>query len=93
MTGASQLEAGCLRRYLERILALDRPVSEELEREIAAVLTICDAGTDMHKLLAWRDRWILMQDTICKCAFERIATLEERLRLVEESVNWPDGQE
>jgi hypothetical protein len=92
MTATAQLEAGCFRYYLERILALDSRLSDELKREIAAVLMICDAGADMQKLLAERDRRIRMQDIICKCAFERIATLEERLRSVEESVSWPDGQ-
>jgi hypothetical protein len=93
MTSASQLEAGCFRHYLERILVLDSPLSAELKREIAAVLTICDAGTEIQGLLAERDRRIRMQDIICKCAFERIVTLEERLRLVEESVSWRGGQE
>jgi hypothetical protein len=93
MTGTSRLEASCFRHYLERILALDGPLSVELKREIAAVLMICDAGTDMQKLLAERDRRIRMQDIICKCAFDRIATLEEQLRSVEESVSWPDGRE
>ena len=93
MTDTSQLEAGCFRHYLERILALDSPLSDELKREIAAVLMICDAGADMQKLLAERDRRIRMQEIICKCAFERIATLEKRLRSVEESVSWPDGRE
>jgi hypothetical protein len=93
MTGTSKLEAGCFRYYLERILALDKPLSDELKREIAAVLMICDTGTDIQKLLVERDRRIRMQDIACKCAFERIATLEGRLRSVGESVSWPDGQE
>jgi hypothetical protein len=58
MTGTSQIEAGCFRYYLERILMLDSPLSDELKHEIAAVLMICDAGTDMQKLLAERDRRI-----------------------------------
>ena len=87
------MEAGCFRYYLHRILALDGSIPDELKREIAAVLMICDAGTDMQKVLAERDRRIRMQDIICKCAFERIATLEERLRSVEESVSWRGGQE
>jgi hypothetical protein len=90
MTGTSQLEAGCFRYYLDRILALDGPVPEELRCEIAAALIICDAGADTQKLLEERDRHIQMLEIICDFAFERIATLEN-LCLAEESVNGLDG--
>jgi len=78
VTDTSQLEAGCFRHYLDRILALDGSVPDELKREIAAVLMICDAGADMQKLLAGRDRQIRMLKTICRFAFKRIAALEKR---------------
>ena len=52
MTGTSQLEAYYFRYYLERILAFEGPIPDELKHEIALVLMICDAGTDMEKLLA-----------------------------------------
>jgi hypothetical protein len=80
MTDTPQLEAGCFRHYLERILALDgRPVSDELKREIAAMLMICNAGADAQKLLEERDRRIQTLDIICEFALERMATLEDRL--------------
>ena len=77
MTGTSQLEAGCFRHYLDRILTLDGSIPDELKREIAAVLMICDAGADMQKLLAGRDRQIQMLNIICRFAFKRIAVLEK----------------
>jgi hypothetical protein len=77
VTDTSQLEAGCFRHYLTRILALDGSIPDELKREIAAVLMICDAGADIQKLLAWRDRQIRMLNIICRFAFKRIAALEK----------------
>jgi hypothetical protein len=91
MTSRSQLEAGCFRQYLERILALDGPVPDELKDEIAAVLRICNAGADTQGLLEECDHSIQMLDIICQFAFGRIATLEERLRLLEESVGCSMG--
>jgi len=83
MTSTPQLEADCFRYYLNRILTLDGSVPEELKHEIAAVLSICNAGADTQKLLEERDRRIQMLDLICKFAFERIAALENGY-LVEE---------
>jgi hypothetical protein len=78
VTDTSQLEAGCFRHYLTRILALDGSIPDELKREIAAALMICDAGADLQKLVAGRDRQIRMLRIICRFAFERIAALERR---------------
>jgi hypothetical protein len=88
----SQLEAGCFRYYLDRILALDGSVPDQLKREIAAVLMICETGVDIQKLLEERDRQIQMLEIICRFAFKLIATLEDR-SLIEESVSRPDGRE
>ena len=89
MTETYLIEASSFRYYLDRILALDGPVPEELKCEIIALLMICDAGTDAQKLLEERDRHIQMLDIICDFAFERIATLEYPY-LAEEPVHGQD---
>jgi len=92
MTDTSELEAGCFRYYLQRTLQLEGALPRELKREITAVLMICDAGRDVQKALAERNRRIRMLNIICKVAFKRIATLEQSLRLLQESTRrLPDG--
>jgi hypothetical protein len=90
-TDNPELEAGCFRHYLDRILTLDGSIPDQLKREIAAVLMICETGVDIQKLLEERDRRIQMLEFICTFAFQLLATHEDRC-LSEESVSWPDGR-